>query len=294
MRSITCTNDNGYSTTFREDGFAPFFLIDADGLYESKNKIYSTDNAQIDGATYQGSVAEKRNIVLTVIASPYDNDWKYAQSKRDYLYTLFRRGEKGTLYYRENGKSRKIEYYVEGVSQSTSKSRPFVISLLCPNPFFDDAEESTVSMANWIPTFEFPHYFGEPESLGEQSQVRLVQIENNSAVRGIGLTITITTTGQAVNPSVTLVEQDASIEVGTQANPFTMERGDVLVITTGLNNKHVRLTHNGVTQEVNEYLSEESEFIQLGVGMNNIVYSAYEGEEYLSVSINYHFSYEGA
>jgi hypothetical protein len=73
-----------------------------------------------------------------------------------------------------------------------------------------------------------------------------------------------------------------------------MIRGDVLVITTGINNKHIRLTRGGVTTEVNEYMTEDSEFIQLMYGNNNIAYDASEGEEFMAVDIKYSYEYEGA
>ena len=73
-----------------------------------------------------------------------------------------------------------------------------------------------------------------------------------------------------------------------------MSRGDVLTITTAVNNKHIKLKSGGVVTEVNEYMTEDSEFIQLMFGDNNIAYSADVGEEYMVVNIKYAYEYEGA
>ena len=296
MRSITCTNKvTGISITFGEEAFAPFFLATVDGIYVSKNNVYISKNTMTDGGTYQGSVAEDRNIVLYVMDNPQSNDFVYNQRNRDLLYSLFRKDEEGTLVYTENGKSRKINYVSEGVKRANKGSRLFTISLICPNPRFTDETEHNVSMANWIDGFEFIHEFVEEgEEFGYRSNERLVNIVNDVATNNIGLTITIQANGTVVNPSITHVEMEKSIKIGSNAKPFTMARGDVLVITTGINNKHVRLTSGNVTTEVNEYLTEDSEFIQLMFGDNNIAYDASSGDEYMVVNIKYAYEYEGA
>lgn len=296
MRSITCTNKvNGNSLTFGEEGFSPFFLATADGLYQSENNIYISENTMTDGGTYQGSVANVRNIVLYVMEKPQGDDFVYNQSNRDLLYSLFRKGEEGTLVYTENGNSRKIDYYSEGVKRENKGSRLFTISLICPYPKFKDNIEHAVSMANWIDNFEFIHEFVEEgEEFTSRNSVRLVNIVNDVASNDIGLTIIINVTGNVRNPFITHVETEKSIAIGSSSKPFVMIRGDVLVITTGINNKHIRLTRGGITTEVNEYMTEDSEFIQLMYGNNNIAYDASEGEEFMAVDIKYSYEYEGA
>ena len=296
-RSITCTNKtNNFSLTFSEDAFQPFILASVDGLYLSQNNVSIMNNTMTDGGTYQGSVARVRNIVLTVMEDPRIADrFIYDQSNRDVLYTLFRKNERGTLIYTENDKSRKIEYYSEGVSRAPKGSRLFTISLICPNPMFEDIDANNVAMANWISNFEFTHEFlADGEELGYRSAERSVNIVNDVAADNVGITITINAVSSVSNITITHIEKDEHITVGTTAKPFTMVSGDMLVITTGLNNKHVKYTHNGAETEVNEYLSEDSEFIQLQHGNNNIAYSAEAGEAYMSVNISYNFEYEGA
>ena len=63
-RTITCRNDDGYELTFGETGFDPFLLESCDGCYSVKNNVTMSDNTMLDCATYQGSVAAKRKIVL--------------------------------------------------------------------------------------------------------------------------------------------------------------------------------------------------------------------------------------
>lgn len=89
------------------------------------------------------------------------------------------------------------------------------------------------------------------------------------------------------------MQQDIHIQIGTDDYPFDMEPGDVVKITTGTNEKNAYLIKGGETQKINEYLDEESEFIQLVHGANTFIYDAASGVDYLNVTIKYRFRYLG-
>lgn len=290
-RSITCDNHNGSRMTFGIDGFTPFILANVDGLYLSDNNVTISDNTMTDGGTYQGSVKKKRNIVLTLMDAPNN---VYNQRNRDALYILFAEASLGTLTYEENGITRKIDYYVEKVYKQKMSNRLITVSLLCADPFFYDTEPTTVQMANWMGDFEFIHEFYDSEELGHRSNERLVNIVNDTATDNIGMTIILEATYNVTNPRITRVESDTYFQLGTEEFPFNMVNGDVVTITTGVNDKHAYLQHGTTRTEVNEYITEESKFIQLMRGDNNIGYSAASGEEYLSVTIQYRMKYSGA
>lgn len=290
-RSITCNNHNGYTMTFTDDAFSPFLLANVDGIYLSENNVTISDNTMTDGGTYQGSVKKKRNIVLSLMDSPNN---VYNQTNRDALYVLFSEATLGTLTYKEDGVSREVDYYVEKVYKPSLKNRVITVSLICADPFFYDVDDSTVQMANWVSDFEFIHEFYDSEELGHRSSVRIVDIENNSATDNIGLTITLEALSDVTNPRITRVESDTHIQLGSESYPFEMENGDVVIITTAVNNKHVYLIRGETKTEINEFITEESKYIQLMRGHNNIGYTAESGEEYLSVTIQYRMKYSGA
>ena len=291
-RSVTCDNHNGSRMTFSTDGFTPFILAATDGLYTSENNVTISDNTMTDGGTYQGMVKKKRNIVLTLMDAP---DNVFNQRNRDSLYILFAENTLGTLTYTENGNARKINYYVEKVYKGKLKSRLITVSLICADPFFYDIDETTVQMANWIADFEFIHEFvAEGEELGHRSGERLVNIVNDTATDNIGMTIMLEASSNVTNPRITRVESDTHIQLGSEEFPFYMVNGDVVIITTSVNDKHVYLLRGTEKTEVNEYMTEESVFIQLMRGDNHIGYTAASGDEYLSVSIQYRMKYSGA
>ena len=291
-RSITCDNHDGSKMTFSMNRFSPFVLANVDGLYLSDNNVSISDNTMIDGGTYQGSVKKKRNIVLTLLDRP---DNPYNQRNRDALYILFNEGNLGTLTYEENGETRQIDYYVEKIYKKNISKHTITVSLIAADPFFYDTEPTNVSMADWDAGFEFDHEFlDEGEEIETRSAVKLINIVNDTATNNIGMTITLRSASTVVNPKITRVESDTHIQIGSENYPFTMQADDKIVITTGLNNKHVYLIRGGVQTEVNEYLTEDSKFIQLMRGNNNIGYSAESGEDYLSVEVSYKMKYSGA
>lgn len=292
-RFIICTNDDDMEVKFT-DSFSPWLLESCDGVYSVNNNVATSENTMTDGSTYQGSVTKMRNIVLTLRDHPTADH----KENRTLLYSLFKPKSAGTLAYyeKEGAESRSIDYYVESIDvDGENRARQATVSLLCPDPFFVAPNDITVTMAGWESYFEFDHEFpADGEEFGARIEEKLKTINNTSAADNIGMDIMLKAAGAVTNPSVYHVEQGESIAIGTTANPLNMVAGDIVEITTGTNNKHVYLTHEGAKTEINEYLSEDSEFIQLERGKNTIGYSAESGESYLTVTISYRYRYMGA
>ncbi len=288
-RKIICTNNDGMVINF-QSRFSPFLLADCDGLYGIENNVTMSDNTMTDGATYQGSVAKKRNIVLTLKTKENHRLRRYE------LYQLFSQGTKGTLTYMEDETERAINYYVEKVDVDSVKNvRTATVSLLCPDPYFEATADKELTMAGWEQEWEFIHEFvAEGEEFGRRVQEKIKTIENTSGAKGIGITIEIYANGAVSDPQITHVESGDYIKVGTEAHPLNMVSGDILTVTTQTNNKKVKLTHGGTTTEINEYLDEGSEFIQLQAGINTIGYSAGSGESNMTVKLIYREKYLGA
>ena len=289
-RKIICTNEDGIQLILT-DAFSPFLLENCEGIYEFSNDVSMTDNTMTDGATYQGSVTSKRNIILTLRDRPGSDH----MANRSLLYNVFKPKSPGTFDYFEGDVQRSISYYVEKVYVSgKERSRRATVSLLCDDPFFVAPSDITVQMAGWSSGWVFQHEFVDGgEEFGSRVQERIKEIENLSAADGIGLTIVIDAAGPVTNPSVSHVEQEETIKVGTTANPLSLVNGERVIITTGTNNKHVYLVSGGVKTEINEYLSEDSEFIQLMHGINTLGYAADSGDQYMTVTISFRYKYLG-
>lgn len=111
--------------------------------------------------------------------------------------------------------------------------RNFSISLLCPDPFFRDLEDISVSMASWTGLFEWPHEFlEEKEPFAERTAEVLKEIENDSAADNIGITVTLEAEGPVINPAVYHAESGEFIKIGNEVRSFSINAGDVVIITT--------------------------------------------------------------
>ena len=97
-----------------------------------------------------------------------------------------------------------------------------------------------------------------------------------------------------INPGITRLESGEFIRLGTDSNPFNLEAGDLIVITTGIGNKHVYLTSNGVTTEVNYLIREGSSFVQLMRGENTLYFNCDSGRTTAHIEIKYRLQYARA
>lgn len=288
MKRILCRNEDGVQIEFNYD-FEPFFLVSVDGVYTVSNNVVTSENTMVDGSTYQGSTTKQRNIVIT---AQMESDY---QANRDLLYKCFKPKSTGLFTYMEGEETRVIDYKVEEIDIGEKGIvRNITISLLCPYPFFRDMEDLSVSMASWTGLFEWEHEFlDEKEPFAERTAEVLKEIENDSAADNIGITVTLEAEGPVINPAVYHAESGEFVKIGTEIRPFSVNAGDVVIITTETNNKAVCLVRDGVKTEINEYLDEDSDFIQLQHGTNTIRYAADAGEDYMNVTISYRFRYLG-
>lgn len=283
MRKIKCVNEDNISLEFTER-FSPFLLLEAEGLYEFNVNVNMSDVSMGDGAIYEGSNIEKRNIVLYI--ADYTEHW----NRRNQLYQLFKPRSKGTLIYSEDENSRQIEYYVESVLvESIKRVRKATVSLLCPDPFFSDMFDVNVIMNGWKSNFEFPHQFVADK---EQFGIRIIkQIEtiNNDSIDDLGMEIIIKASGEVINPSLRDIYKETFIKVGTTDRPLNMKLNDVLIINTCNNAKNVYF--NG--KKINNFLNEDSTFLQLSTEDNVLRYDADSGMENMLVTIRFRKKFLG-
>ena len=291
MRTITCINTaENIRGVFGEDDFTPFLLEDAAGIYEQSAKVNITENTLTDGSTYQSSVLQSRNIVLSL------RDLNDHLANRQFLLSLFPPKSKGTLIFRDGEEERQTDYYVEKLtSDGIHSARTYQISLICPDPYFYDIEDYSITLAAYVPNFTFAHEFTSvKEELGYRQINRLQDIKDEIGSDNIGITITIEASGAVQNPEVTRVESNEHIQIGTDSMPLNMVAGDKIIITTADNNKKIFLERNGTRTNISQYLSDDSTFIQLHRGDNTIGYSAASGIDSMVITITYRVRYTSA
>ena len=99
--------------------------------------------------------------------------------------------------------------------------------------------------------------------------------------------------GDVTNPEIRHAEEAKHIKLGDSSYPLKLKKDDEVKITTGKNDKHVYFIRAGKTSEINQYVIEGSEFIQLNSGLNTIGYTADSGAKNMSLKIEYKNLYAG-
>mgnify|MGYP002624031966 CR=1 FL=1 len=284
MKKIICENTkNNNKVTFTYD--FPYFLKAVDGIHTVIGTVTTVTSAFSVGETYAGTSIKKRNIVITGIIK--DN----FQERRQYLYDTFPLRQEGTFYYYEDNQARKIKYIVENVEVAEKGiPRTFTISLICPNPYFTDLEESEVSMASWTPKFSFPMI--SEQNVGIEfatKNVTTMGVITNDTNIEFGITIHFKANGPVTNPYLINVETQEQILID-----INMESGDEIIITTQRGNKNIIYIPDstGTKQNINNLMGYGSKFLQMHSGENTLRAGAENGEESLTTTVYYSNEYE--
>lgn len=272
-RKIICENSKGQRITI---GYQkPYWLTSVDGIGSPQFTVYTSKGAYQDGEIYTGTTAEKRNILLSIgICGNFVDNW-------DYLCSVLRPNDKGTLYYFHGNTVRKINYYLESLSLADSNTvvKAVTASLICPNPFFEALEEQQADLSTWRGNITFPLRLHNPFTVGQKVNSLITNVYNPGDV-AVGMKVRMVANASVSNPSLLNVDTGETMRISVD-----MGIGDQIIVTTHMGNKEVALIRNGQQTEINQYWDYTSTWIQLREGDNVLKYDAESGADNLGVSI---------
>ena len=260
-----------------------YCLYDIDGLNPVTATINTTEFATSDGAMFNSSRIGTRNIVLYIKIFPD------IEKNRLNLYSFFKIKSDVTLYFRHDS----LNVYITGKVESFeldhfSNSQVAQISILCADPYFRSTESQLIEFSNVISLFEFP--FSIAEDGIEFSRIEKVKTKIiNAGEMETGVTIQLyASTDQILNPVIYNLTNNTYFGLN-----FDMNQGDLITITTHFNNKKVTLLRDGVETNILYAVQDGSTWLQLEPGENELSYSCDEGENNLTVSVEYTELFEG-
>lgn len=287
MARLTYTNAKGQSLTFGDA--APLLVTKIDGLGSPQNEIYRQKSPYQDGTTVTHTALDVRELVLegVILASAQDR-----QKYRQVLLQTFNPKLKGTLVFERYGTKKQIECIPELApsfpSNMQENYQQFLITLLCPNPFWQDVERTKAEIAIWRGALEFPlELMEEGIELGFREPSLIVNIYNPGDVP-CGMEIRFKALATVVNPSLFNVNTREFLKINK-----TMTAGEVIVVTTHFGSKRVESHLNGVVSNAFNWLDLNSTFLQLDPGDNLLRYDAEDGLDNLEVDIYYTPQYLG-
>jgi len=276
MPKLTYTNEQG-SIVLGDS--PPLLVTKMDGLGGVQNTIYRHKSPTQDGTTATGRALGERELVIEGVILDPDKDMY-----RRALLKAFNPKLSGTLRYERGQVVKEIDCIPELApafpSDYSKTYQLFLITLLCPNPFWREVSASKSEIAIWRGALEFPLELAEEGiEIGFREPSLIVNVYNAGDVP-CGIKIQFKALATVENPSLFNVNTREQFKINK-----TMSAGEIITVTTHFQNKRVELNQNGVVSNAFNWIDLGSTFMQLDPGDNLLRYDADDGLDNLEVSI---------
>lgn len=261
-------------------------IVQIEGLNPPNAKINLLNMANIDGARFNNSKLETRELVITIKLNGSGAD---VEANRQRLYRYFPTKDWCKFYYTNNFRNVFIEGYVNTVQVSPfAKDERMQISIICAQPYFKSLYMIIDDISKVLNRFEFPFAFGSngatnpdvPTDPGTDDAIPFSEIEMdrvtnvyNDSESETGMIIEIEVI-QDIN-TITIQNTDSG-EFFTLNYSFV--QNDKIVINTNLGSKSISLIREGVTYNIFPSLVKGSTFFQLNIGNNFFGFTVGEAE----------------
>lgn len=244
-----------------------YVLYDVTGVTPLQMNINTSVNATTDGETVNSIRANKRNIVLYVAIR---GD---VETYRLNLYKYFPPKKEITIHCKTDNRN----VYIEGITELIdiklfSNQQVAQISIICPQPYFKDADELITSFSQIAPLFSFPFSINKK---GIELSIIDDDIRKNIINVGevdTGMIIELFAIGEVVNPVIYDVLNRTHIRL-----EFTMQANDIIYINTNKGSKSITLLRDGIERNIISTLSYTSKWLTLYSGDNVYTYDAESG-----------------
>jgi hypothetical protein len=262
-------------------------LMEVEGLESSDYDVNITNNSQFDGGIVESKRISSRSIVFSAEYAG-KGDLSFERGK---LISFFNPKKTGTLIVDCGNSGRKIDYEVESFKIKQANiydPLSFSVTLICPDPYFEDIDESQKVIAVWSGGLSFE--FSLPLSFKTRNPNKDAVVAEEVIVGGhVETPLEIEFQGPAKNPTVTNGTTREFIRVNQE-----LKENEVLYINTAYGNKNVKIFGRGDPINAFNYIDLESTFFNLVPGKNIIEYSnTNETLTEQKVSIKYKNKYLG-
>lgn len=281
MYTLICENSRGQQLNLTRN--EEYIVARVDGLTPPTASINTTKVALGDGAIFNSSAVNERNIVITLYITGN------IERNRQRLYSLFKTKEACRVFFKNRYRDVYIDGYVESFDATIfDKTQKVQVSILCPSPYFVNVNQQEYDFS-WVSRgFEFPFSVpAEGVELGTIENISSVNIINNGDV-DTGIKIILTARGTVLNPTIINTQTNEKMTIN-----YSLKSGDVVTITTGRGQKNVCLTRGGTTTNIISRLSANSTWFKVLVGDNPFAYESSAGGGNLDIKFIFSELYEG-
>lgn len=292
MFTARIENKDGVNLTLTGDE-PTFQVLKILGLNPPQAQLNTTTIVGMDGALFNSSKLNTRNIVLTIKINGN------VEQNRLALYRLFRTKERCRFFYKNGTLDTFIDGYVQSVEcDYFTNAETAQISIICPSPYFKSVNEAENDMSAVQALFQFPFSIDgdDPVPMSEYVAGRETTIHNDSesecgaeftlSVLAAGITdITITnkTTGEWISLD------------GTKWQGGSFAEGSTIVVGTSQGQKRITIIEAGVEKNGFSVLRSGSTFLQLRAGENVMAYTVTggAGDADVTITVKHYDIYRG-
>ena len=282
MFEVIVENKRGNKLNLRQN--ENYTITSITGLGPPNATINTVNVGGFDGEKFNSSKAEKRNIVMTL------KILGDIETNRIALYKIFKTKEWVKFHYKNGLRDVYIEGYIESAPiELFTQNQEMQISIICPSPYFNNAEEIIEDMNLIISMFYFPFAIGdEGQTISKYEEILEKTIINEGDVEE-GIVIEFRAIGgEVVNPKI--FNRNTTEFFGLN---ITMQEGDLISITTVKGSKTVTLLRNGENINIFNNIMKNITWLQLEPGDNVFTYEAETGAEFLNVLFRHIDLFEG-
>lgn len=248
------------------------------GLNPPNAQINTTTVVGLDGAKFNSSKLETRQIVITL---KINGD---AETNRQMIYSYVPTKQWVKFYFKNANRDVYIEGYVQTVEVDLfSNSQLMQIAILCPQPYFKAIDEVIDNISKVKPLFTFPFSIevGSPEVISSLDANKITNVLNASETE-TGFTIQITFNGPASTLKIWNTETGDEFSLA-----YSFQQGDIVTINTTKGQKAVSLLRNATTTNLFTAIQQGSVFFQLETGDNHFTYQVDGGADDNEVDIQF-------
>lgn len=261
MFTLKIANHKGQIVELTHDT-GRYAVIGIDGLTRPPTTINTAIAASIDGAFYNSSRVEQRNLVISIVLRGN------IEANRQALYQIFPCKTACTIYFENKNRNVKIDGYVETLEGDLFvQQERMQISIICPRPYFEDLDAIYAEISTTIKRFSFPFSISQPIPLGE------VLDTPHAFIMNYGDTDTgFTLTGEITKALTTLTISNLTTGAYFTLN-YAFAQGDILTLCTIQGRLSVQIQRSGAVINLLNKVDENSSWIKLEPGYNDLTFS---------------------
>lgn len=283
MFELILENKLGDQINFASNSAFTVTLIE--GLNPPEATINLSDIALMDGAKFNSS---KLNVRYINIAFAIEVN---AAKNRIEVYKVLKSKQYVKMTYNGDYRNVYIEGYIESINIDYFEMKQIVTcAIVCPSPFFKDAQMMVNELKNVINAFHFPFASEETPELVMSyiNNETGINLENDGDI-DCGMIIEMYAIKAVSDPKIfNYVTQEY---IGLS---FDMEQGDLITIDTRPGQKTATLLRGGVETNIFNYIIQGSTWLQLSSNGGTFVYEVGTGQdEDLDIIFKHENLYEG-